>query len=243
MEERDYTEIFKQNFLRSVSCEVRFKADLLIKDKIPQIQHEIKEILPNIGVGGSFNIPGIASSPLSEYEWDFRSMDNIKTLKISPNNISFIVNQYDHFKPFFEEALKYFRLFFKKCDINEVLRIGLRYVNEISFDVLENIENIPLTEYFNIMLENSIFIDYKPREFNLILRSQKNKYDLVVKNLLKKNPDGTKDYVIDIDSFYLNDKIKISDLDDIIKTLHNLLIIEFHRNVTPKFIDLLKRED
>ena len=49
--------------------------------------------------------------------------------------------------------------------------------------------------------------------------------------------------LIDIDSFYLNEKIKISELDNIIKDLHELLIREFHRNITNKFIDFLRSED
>ena len=240
MTERDYTEIFKKNFLTSVSCEVRFKPLLLIQNFIPKFQKEIRDALPNINMGMPIIIPEMASPLSSLFRWDFSSIDGKKVIKISIDTISFIQSNYNNFNEYLPEVLKYFKKFFDLCGIKEFSRIGLRYVNEFPLKELENSEEISLLKFFNPMITTDVLSDLNPIQFDLMMRRNIENVTLVTRNNLIPNIDKKDKFIIDIDSFKMAE-IKQNDLEGLIKILHDLLIKEFYRNITNDLIKILRK--
>lgn len=48
MSSRDYSEIFKKNYLTSVACEIRFTSLLLIKERIGEFQKKLEMNFQNL---------------------------------------------------------------------------------------------------------------------------------------------------------------------------------------------------
>ncbi len=242
MGERDLSEVFKRNYLSSVACEVRFDPLLVIQNSIPEFQKIIRNKLPNIKRDRAFQIPEFSLSPSEPYQWIFSSTDEIKALRITINRISFVVSKYNDFKTFYPEMINYFKEFFKVCEIKEYSRIGLRYVNEIPLNDLEESEEMLLLKYFNPIIDVELFNKLKPSQFDGMLRWSKKNNNFAIRNRFRPRVGGTDHYIIDIDSYQLG-KINESELEKIINNLQNLLIEEFYRNITDEFIKVLRREE
>ncbi len=66
MSTRNYKETFPQNFLTSVSCEVRFLPLLAIRRMIPDIQSKLREEYPIIEQGFPIQFDGTMPTISSE---------------------------------------------------------------------------------------------------------------------------------------------------------------------------------
>ncbi len=243
MSERDIEEIFPKNFLNSVACEIRFDPLLTIQNKIPEFQEKIRGGLPAFGIGKTF--PLVESSITSPFggvsQWVFKSRNEIKTLKVVFNKIVFIVSEYSTFEEFFREAFEYFNHFFEICGIESFFRIGLRFVNEFRLSEIEESPDVPLTKYFNIVLDEGLFEDYNPFQFESTIRCEKDDNALFIKHEFSINPDEEAIYVIDIDAFKAGE-LKKEDLETIIRDLHTLEVKEFHKSITDELVNVLRGE-
>lgn len=243
MTERNFEEKFQKNFLTSVACEIRFDPLLIIQNKIPEFQEKIRGKLPSYGFESTIPIvdPSLTSQFDGVKQWIFKSKDKIKTFKILINRIVFIVSKYSKFEDFYEELLKYFNDFFTICNIDEFSRIGLRYVNEFILSELEESKEVSLTKFFNVVLDKTILEEYKPFEFETLIRWKKEKCTLFLKNALSHDVRGESNYIIDIDAFK-SGNLQKKDMGEIIKELHKLEIQEFHNHITDEIINILRKD-
>lgn len=232
MSSRDYKAVFKNNFLTSVSCEIRFTPLLIIKDKIGEFQKEIRKEFPKHEKG--FVLP----KEFEFNEWAFLSEDRKKSLRIFINRFSIITKSYYNFKPFYEmvcDTIDKFIKTFKEIDALE--RIGLRYINEISLNSKNPLEDI--MKWFNPLIYNNKIKELNPIGFSVEFRIPKGNNITTCRNSfpIEKTPS----YIIDTDSYTTRD-IKIGDVSSIIKELHDLAIIEFHNNIKDEFLEILRGE-
>jgi len=240
--ERNLEEIFPKNYLTSVACEIRFDPLLMIQNKIPEFQEKIRGELPLFGFESI--IPVVEASITTQYsgvnQWMFRSKDKTKTLKIVVNRIGFIVSKYSNFSNFYPEMIKYFNDFFKICNIDKFSRIGLRYVNEFKLNEFEDSQQISLEKFFNVALNKALIEEYSPFQFGTTIRSERDKYKIIIRNEFNTNISGESNYIIDIDAFK-SGILEKKKLETVIKELHILELQEFHRNITDEVINILKR--
>jgi len=232
MSQRNLEEIFKINYLTSVSCEIRFTPLMIIKDKVAEFQKEIRNYFPNIQKG-IFPISGFEFN-----EWIFHTNDNRKKIIATTDRLGVITTTYNDFKPFFEMVTKNIGKFFEIItDIDNVSRIGMRYTNEIPLDKDNPIKDI--LNWFNPTIYEDKINNLKPIAFSSEIRiiheantlTSRNNFSLIIGNSPK--------YIIDIDS-YTEKEIETENINSIIIELHKLAIKEFHNNIKDEFLQILR---
>ena len=232
MSSRDYKAVFKNNFLTSVSCEIRFPPLLIIKEKIGEFQKEIRKEFPKHTKG--FMLP----KEFDFNEWSFISEDEKNTLRVFTDRFSIITKSYNNFKPFYDMVYNTINKFIKTFkEIDALTRIGLRYINEISLNSKNPIEDI--MKWFNPLIYNNKIKESKPIGFSVEFRVPNGSNIITCRNTFPI--DKPPIYIIDTDS-YTNRDIKIGNHPSILTELHDLAIIEFHNNVKDEFLEILRGE-
>lgn len=233
MNSRNYTEIFKKNFLTSVACEIRFTPLLIIKENIGQFQKEIRENFPKLRRG--FIIP----REFEMDEWVFMSKDSKDKLRTFTDRLSIITTSYNDFEPFYKMVSENIDKFFKSFkDIDKLTRIGLRYTNEISLNPNQPLEDI--LKWFNPLIYEEKIVNLTPFGFSIEFRMPIENNIITCRNNLTF--DKSPKYIIDIDS-YTEREVEISKFKSIFKELHELAIKEFHKNIKDEFLNILKGEE
>lgn len=218
---------FHNNFLRTIVFQVQFSDNKIVLEKSAAIKELFKEEFPrsNDAISQGFNIqlskdktPILQSIANSRTGIELRSADGQKALNINTNSLTLTIagkayRSFDDIEKFFGK----FNQIFKFCRIEDVVRLAIRKVNIIEFEIVgnnqlevmqyllsnelsSNISIFPDSEYINQSIQT---INYKRDNCHLNLR-----YGMaIVPN--KKNGQ----VIIDIDLFDLTplkiDKIQI----------------------------------
>jgi len=232
MSKRDYSKIFKKNYLTSVAFEMRFVPLFIIKQHVIDFQRQIREEFP-------FS-PREPFLPSFEPEkWIFNSKEGKNQIKLTDERFGFNTKEYNSFEPFFENIKKKKDLFLKivKEDIENVSRIGIRYINEIPLEGENPIDEI--LEWFEPKIDKNNLNNNTVINFFTEIRSEYNRNGLTCSNqFYQRKTDNSYWYVIDIDS-YTEKTIKKENIENLIKELHSIAIKEFHENVTDQFLKTL----
>ena len=235
---------FDNTYLELVAFEVRFPTDLTIHDKIPEFQGKIKDIYSVYSE--RFSIPSpfkanIEKSNLIDFSFKNKSEEN----EIYLNTYSVFglrTKNYSGFNTFLKNFIESFKLFKEHCKIQEITRIGLRYINIIPHN--ENMEdsNQRRNTFFNTFLKEPLS-ETKFENQNLDLKYKKGMYEIHHKNVFRKNPNNVYETIIDIDNSYkekMEIKENLSELKSKIGDLHNLIKIIFFDTITDEFLIKLK---
>lgn len=233
MTSRDYSEVFKRNFLKSVACEIRFTPLLIIKEKIGEFQKKIRNNFPKHEKG--FSIP----KNFEFDEWVFISEDDRNKLRIFTDRISIITTLYDNFNPFYERVCNILDNFLESFqDIDVLTRVGLRYSNDIDIKSVNPLEDI--LKWFNPLIYENKIKDLTPIGFSVELRTPKGENIITCRNAFLRI-ESTR-YIIDTDA-YTTREVRKKEIKPIIKELHDLAIIEFHNSIKDEFLTILRGEE
>lgn len=234
---KNYEEIFPNSPLVSVSCEIRFPSLLVIKNKIPLFQSEIRNTFQDYY---TYTRPNVSKSGvvIDERWWVFKSINDDLNLRVKNSSIVLSSSFYQEFKYFFTLLSKTFEIFFQINDIEKFSRVGLRFTNKQDFeDKTANLQR--LNEYFNFR-----YLKLEPKDNidNFQIRYSKKKADYNL-NILKeygKNPQNKYSYFFDFDSYFYADIDRENYL-KIIENLHQNILEEFHNSITEKYkIEILR---
>lgn len=227
----NYEEIFPNSPLVSVSCEIRFPSLLLIKNKIPQFQSNIRNTFQDYYTQKR---PNVSKSGLviDETWWVFKSTNDDLNLRVKNNSIVLSSSFYREFKMFFALLSNTFDIFFGLNDVTEFSRVGLRFTNRQDFeDKTPNLQR--LNEYFNFRY---LKFDQKDKIDNFQLRysNKKADYNLNISKEYGKNPQNKYSYFFDFDSYFYADIDRENYL-KIIEDLHRNILEEFYNSITEKY--------
>ncbi|MHA2243887.1 MAG: TIGR04255 family protein [Candidatus Hodarchaeales archaeon] len=248
MSERDITEIFQENFLVNVGCELRFLPLLEIHSDIPTFQKKIREEFPRfnvlfgVSVGGldPFGVSSQINPPSELREWVFTSQDQIRTVKVGINRIVIVVKKYSEFKEFYDLISQLFEKFKNTFDVKNYVRAGIRFTNNIVFDE-EEAKNPAkaVQKLFNPLITNERIANYDFFRINTAFRWKKEENKVTVKNNLNIDAAGNYHYIIDIDS-YTEKTLTFEEIKTVFEKLNNIAVREFHDNITDELIQDLR---
>ena len=241
-------EQFPLNFIKSVSCELKFPVLLKIEKYIPEYQELIRDNFPGFSIsrGPSFAIgpkeiieKEISFEELSDY--GFSNEKEGRTVKIKSNAIVLTFakfNIYDEFEStFFEIVDKFIEI----LDIGYFSRLGLRYINHIPLNIDLPITNQLVNNFNCIISDDNLQAHNNLVGLNSVIRwSTEDNYTINLANQIGNDPIGKPIYVIDLDVYQSGVKVSPNDYKPITKKLHNLLIPEFHKNIKDPFKEVLR---
>lgn len=134
---------YKNNFLTKVIFRIDFNQIARIQaEKKPEFSKSIEAKYPSIKGRPTAQISFTLSQSGSGIDqqdtgmvWDHRSEEKSKkVITLAPNSLSidYGKGQYDHYHPFREEVKYVYDNFIDTYKVEEISRIGLRFINEIS---------------------------------------------------------------------------------------------------------------
>jgi len=239
MKEKNY-ESLPNNYLKSVSFEIRFVPLLIIQDEIRKFQKEIRRNYPKLEKG--FQITGVFSKIQEEFiEWVFSSENDSDVIRVGMTKIAFISKTYTTFEDYWKKLEKIIKTFLDIFQITEFTRIGLRHVNTVPMKG-KKINPEEFLKWFNSLIREDILKEFPPLSFNIDYRKEFDDYKTATRNIFGLGNNGKLFYQIDIDS-YIDIETKENELKKHVDKLHILNNDEFYRNVTNDFIDKLKQGD
>jgi uncharacterized protein (TIGR04255 family) len=239
MTKRNLDESFPKNFLASVSCEVRFPPLLAIHSKIPVLQEKLRVKYPRLEQGFPIRIGSSVPSYSPELsQWAFSTKDTLMTVKISVDRAMLISTDYPGFETFSQGMMQLVDFLYSSTKIDSYTRIGLRYVNDISFETDDDIYD-ELSKNFVTPLSDELFQD-KPFKFESEVRvKRKSNVSVTNRNRFTKEQAKKYSYLIDIDT-YVEEDVDKKELSGLLVEMHEIAIEEFHRNITEEFLRILR---
>ena len=227
MSTRNFEEIFQKSPLKEVAYEIRFPVNLSIEGEIYKFHEKIKKELPNFQEGE------ILGTKIRIRE--FEKKDEIK-LRVSRNSFIVLTEKYNSFKKFFPLIKKYTDTFVSTYDLNEINRIGLRYINNIN---LGDNPNDFLRKYFIPMYNDEIISANSIKNFMIEIRMKRNDHYLTDRSGVVLSPEKENIYILDFDAYYEENTEK-EKIYDILEVLHNEVRKEFHSYIKDEYLDLMR---
>ncbi len=152
------------------------------------------------------------------------------------NSFIAITEKYNSFKDFFPLIKKYTDIFVSTYNLDEIDRIGLRYVNNIKLgekptDFLKN--------YFSLIFDDNIISVESIVTFMAEINMKRNSHFITNKSGIIVSPEKETIYVLDFDAYY-PEKTSKEKVYDILKILHKEVIKEFHTSIKDEYLDIMR---
>jgi uncharacterized protein (TIGR04255 family) len=170
----------------------------------------------------------------------FQSADGNKVLQIAKDGFTFsLVNNYDSWESFYEEANKYWEIFKQEMKPSTVVRVGVRYVNKL--DLPLELDKLP--EYISTKLELEP-ISQIPTEIFARFVLPFDSHTCIVTHATNPNllTQTSRGYIIDIDvfeetAFEVSNDEHLSTLLEELRDIKNLV---FENSITDKARELFE---
>jgi uncharacterized protein (TIGR04255 family) len=209
--------------LREVICQISFAPLLEIVQKLPtDFQSKIRDEFPKFAVRQTIALD--ANQPLpSEYE--FKSASDKSSVSLAFNYIALSTREYSHWDIFRKQSQNLLEVFSNVYGKILTTRIGLRYINQFSFDntTLKEPDELLgiLNDDLKCLLVNSAWSLPKKAYHQLSLEEEKN--ELTIRMNFEKDPDPK--MILDFDYFTVLDTPLGMDVKSIIDVM-----VKFHTN-------------
>lgn len=235
-------EYFENNFLNQVAFEVRFPADLTMKDTIPQFQKLLKNDFNTFSEKHSFKVPfgkEVESTHIKDYGFRNEKAEN----EIYLNKYSIFgltTSKYEGYKGFSNLFFVNLEKMKNHFEINEITRIGIRYVNIIPLSIKKNKANELHKMWFNSLISEEFNFNRFTNQ-HIDLRFKENGYNIHLRFIFSQ--DEKKKYIIilDIDnSFVEKNPINIDSIKKIIEDLHTGIKQRFFQLINEEFLKVLR---
>jgi len=236
-------ESFTKDYLIRVAFEIRFPADLTMKDKIGYFQGKIKENFPIYEERYAVKLPiqDVEKGNLLNYSFK----NDITETEIYLNTYSIFglgTKKYNGFKNFLNIFLENVEIFKEMFKIESTTRLGMRYINSIPLEKDKNNSNTLKNKYFDFCLTEDQNYDFENQYIDL--RFNENKYEIHKQLVFQKGQQNFYEVIIDLDNSY-KEKILIKEdlkeLESRILDLHKLIKIKFFEIIKEEFLELLKK--
>ncbi|MCJ7586007.1 MAG: TIGR04255 family protein [Anaerolineales bacterium] len=213
----------KNSPLREVICQISFAPLLEIVQKLPtDFQSKIRNRFPMFAVRQTVGLD--TSQPLpSEYE--FKSASDKSSVSLAFNFIALSTREYSHWDIFREQSENLLEIFSNVYGKILMTRIGLRYINQFSYDntKLKGPDELLsiLNDDLSCLLLNSAWSLPQKAYYQLSLEEEKD--ELTIRLNFNRDPD-TK-IILDFDYFTVLETPLDMDVNSIID-----ILVKFHTN-------------
>ncbi len=237
-------EFFPNNFLIRVAFEIRFPADLTMKDNINNYQGKIKELFPVYEERYTVKFPVQDMEKGNLINYAFKN--NINESEIYLNTYSIfglgtkIYPGFEDFLKIFIENLRIFKDFF---NIESTTRLGMRYINNIPLEKDKINSNKLKNNYFDFCLTEDQEYNFENQYIDL--RFNHDEYEIHKQLVFQKGQQNFYEVIIDLDNSYKEKILIKEDLNELEKKLnelHNLIKIKFFEIIREEFLEILRKK-
>ncbi len=225
---QELEEVFAHPPIREVAFEIRFAPRLRVPAELWRLQDQLVEEYPEVATESLFQPSGAALSINV-----FQNPANERVIKVSQQNFVIAFTRYTRFEDFKDEALQKTKQFCATFGITALLRVGLRYVNNIVLPAADSTVSLlkfvrPFADLQRLPAEN---IDQFVTEVRLRHRDS---MVMLRGVLLAPLEDGRKIYVLDIDC-YSQGPETAERVPDLLDSYHDIAQRFFLDHVTEEF--------
>ena len=233
---------FINPYLNSVAFEIRFPASVSIIKDFSEFQDLINDKYPNFAEEVPFlDLSDKIKTSESLRKYLFSDNGEKNKIRLSINALTIITSEYHQFSDFKAQVDDIIKAFSRSFNVENCIRMGLRYINVYSLDSdltksisiikelfipFYNLELIPIDDVFS----NNIEIRKNLTESEMITLRSKLQF-----NKTKENYE----YILDFD-VYNYDKTPLVNYESFFVKLRNAEKSEFLRFVTESFIEKMK---
>ncbi len=233
---------YKNNFLIQVICQLRFASDGSITEEA--LVAYKKALGADYGELATIKQQGIiientGSEVKSHTEdsnvWQIESTDKSHVITVTPESLALMHTSYTKFREYVETVKKVHELFFGQfTSINEVSRLGLRYVNKIAPKGLEH----GWSEYIAPELTAALdFVD--PSKLRRSMHSMSIQHDKDIKlnfnygifNEYFPAPVTQNEFILDIDAF-TDSPFELEVSDQLIEKFNTVIAVYFEKSIS-----------
>ena len=222
-------EVFKANPIREVDFEIRFAPRLRVAPEMWRFQEVLETEYPEVALETAL-LPNGATVSVTVFQDQLKA----RVIKVSPQNMALAFSAYSNFEDFKEEVLKRSERFCEIFNVSSLIRVGLRYVNEIPLPTQEP-ESLttyvkPLVEFDRIPLDSV-------QQFALQMAAKLDDHMILVRTALLAGPIRT--YVLDIDAYAETVKAT-SEIRALLDRFHDSVQRVFLDHVTDEFKQVMR---
>lgn len=225
------SEIFPNAPLVEAVFEIRFSANLSIDCKKDQYCEKIKDEFPIL-----FFPTKMPSPPIISYR--LANKDDKNGVIFSINSFAFSCRIYKGFSRFERDCVAFVMDFVHLFGIEELTRIGLRYINHIP--IIREKGLIPLNRYLNFgyRLPNSIPEGIENFSNEFITKCNEGKIRTVISDLIHDNNEFI---ILDFDYFF-DGKLESREISDYLKKSHEKTKQFFLDITTEEYKSIMRRK-
>lgn len=221
-------EVFPVNPLREVAFEIRFPTNFRVLPDIYVAQRQFKSEYPLATREEGFLPTGAA---VTNYQFSTPGKDRV--IKIWEDRFAIIFPKYDTFESFKKEVLERTNLFCEEFQIDQLSRVGLRYVNNIAGKADDPINSLSESVIPYIQLDQ--FDTGQIKQFGTQIVLQRKDCTLAVRTAyIQQEPQQDWVYLLDFDA-YLEQTLALSGLNESIELFHYNIQIEFLNRITDRY--------
>lgn len=237
-------EFFPNNFLIRVAFEIRFPADLTMKDKINNFQGKIKENFPVYEERYTVKFPVQDTEKGNLINYAFKNDINESEIYLNAYSIfGLSTKNYPSFKDFLNIFLENLKIFKDTFKIESTTRLGMRYINNIPLEKDKTNSNKVKNNYFDFCLIEEQEYNFENQYIDL--RFNQDDYNIHKQLIFQKGQQNFYEVIIDLDNFF-EEKILIKeDLNELEKriiALHNIIKIKFFEIIKEEFLEKLRKK-
>jgi uncharacterized protein (TIGR04255 family) len=179
----DLAEVFPANPIREVDFEIRFTPRLRVQAEMWRFQENLVAEYPEVGLESAL-LPNGTTLNVTVFQNQLKA----RVIKVSPQNMALAFSSYTNFEDFKEEVQRRSTSFCETFDVTSLIRVGLRYVNEIPLPTQQS-ESMtrwvrPLVEFDRIPLDSV-------QQFALQMAAKQDDHMMLVRTAMLSGPIRT----------------------------------------------------
>lgn len=229
IDQTDLNEVFPNNPIREVAFEIRFPMNLRIMRDVCDLQVELARRYPNLGVE---EIESPTAPTKTGYV--FTDPEGGRIIKVWNDRLSIIFTQYKKFEVFKKEIEERSYRFCEMFGIKNLVRIGLRYINNIIISSEDR--DFSLLQYVRPYLDFSCVESIQVPQFKIELLMHKEDCLLNARTgILVQTPSPQEAvYILDLDAF-VGKQTTLPELAERLEKLHYYIQVEFLSHITDEY--------
>jgi len=234
-EESNSDKVYPNSPLVEVVCEIRFPWDLAVECQRDAFHRAVKKEFPCIFIPSPE--PG---QPLATRPYRFESVDTVAGVMIAVDKFAYYEKQYQHHEKFIEEFLRLADVFSRIFELDELSRVGWRYINVIPFSRENGI--LPIRRFLNlgVALPEGVSDEFENLNMVLISRAQGGTITTKFQSLMRPE-DKQEAFLLDFD-FAMTEGLRFSGLAGYVKRAHDCTRDLFEKLITDEYRRYLRGE-
>ena len=226
-------EVFARPPLREVAFEIRFATRLRVNAELWKIQDELVDEYPALSIEQAIQ-PAGTLLPINV----FQNPNAARAIKISQENFVVAFTRYTRFEDFKAEVIAKTNQFCEKFDVTSLLRVGLRYVNNIV--VPDSGGTSEILRFVRPLIDFDRIESNEIQNFVTEVRMRRQRHLVTLRGaLLAPLEGGQRVYVLDVDC-HSNEPQSARDVPHLLDTYHETAQIMFLDHVTEEYKNIMR---